>query len=128
MAKFDFGAYYGAKSAGIEDTAATYVSEAIDTQGFAGTSVITVTDSDFAASSGSVVFYEGDTDKYSDATVVEAHRVITNPAPEAASTVYKARVVPTKRYLFAKYTFGGTPAGKVATIGILGFPGELPVE
>lgn len=128
MAKFDFGAYYGAKSAGIVDAAGTVTSDAIDTQGFSGTSIITVTDGDFAADSGSVAFFEGDTDTFGDATEVEAHRVITNPAPEADSTVYKARVVPTKRYLFAQYTFGGTPAGKVATIGILGNASKYPVE
>lgn len=128
MAKFDFGAQFGAQSAGVVDTAGTVTSGAIDTQTFEGVGVLTITDAAFAADAGTAVFFEGDTDTFGDATEVEAHRVITNPDVSTADTLYKARVTPTKRYLFVQYTFTGTPAGKVATVGILGYADKYPVD
>lgn len=128
MAQFDFGAHFGVSYAGTNNAAATVTSDAIDLQGFNGIGVVTINDGDFNASSASATFFESDTDQFGDATEVDSTRVKSNPAPDAASTAYKARVTPIKRYLFVQYAFGGTPTGTVTTVGILGFPGEVPVE
>lgn len=128
MAQFDFGAHFGVSYAGTNDAAASVTSAPIDLQGFNGVGVVTITDGDFDASSASATFFESDTDQFGDATEVDSTRVKSNPDPDKDSTAFKARVTPIKRYLFVQYAFGGSPAGTVTTVGILGFPGEVPVE
>jgi hypothetical protein len=134
MASFDFGsvsAYkFGLLAAVGSNTNATTV--AIDTQGFEGVAVVSsVGASTLNAAldlTVSVEFLEGNDTNVSNASAVASGYVVSNPTLVASNVAYWAAVVPTKRYLFAKYVPTTNAAANIASVGALGFPHNAPTQ
>lgn len=131
MAHFDLGQTI---SSGFNYLAASHSasadSTAVDTQGFEGVAVNTVTGAqttvDLATDPLALKFFEGDSDTFGEAAEVPASRVVTNPAINAENTAFVASVVPSKRYLFVQIPAPDSGSVEIAVSTILGIATDMP--
>lgn len=132
MASCDFGALVKASFAGSTASTANtnFSSTAIDTQGFEGVAVTSViglsTLNADASLSVTPTFLEGDDTNISNATALESKYVTNNPVLGTSNIAYTASVKPNKRYLFVTYVPTTNALANVTTLGVLGFPHEVP--
>lgn len=131
MANFDFGQLtafaVGYKPQSKAFTTANVNSDAMDTAGFEGISVVTaVGDSNIGTNNVSVVWWESDDNTRANATALSTDRVIVNEEINASNTTFKAAVAPVKRYLFAEFDPDAACYANIAMVATLGLPHDVP--